>query len=173
MLNVLSFNEKIIYIGDIMKKLTLLIALSVLLYSATASAMPPKSTTKAGTDVQAAAGKDANTQTDEMTPAAAEELAPLLEERDAAREAYVGAGNEFDKVEGELQKIIKAIKAIKEEKPDAEQAALTTQYVIQATNPELQAALEETQRTNKALTAVEKAVEEVRVKHGLATPDDE
>ena len=39
MLNVLSFNEKIIYIGDIMKKFILLIALGMLFYSASGNAM--------------------------------------------------------------------------------------------------------------------------------------
>ena len=165
MLNVLSFNEKIIYIGDIMKKLTLLIALSVLLYSATASAMPPKSavqwtlqvgaeTVAAETVAEKAAAIAAAVQRAtqraaaelagfEAKKVAREELAPLLRERDVADRAF-------------------------------EEASIRLVEIPQADVPAVTAAYREATRREKEIIAIEGVIARVREKHGLSQyPADE
>ena len=103
MLNVLSFNEKIIYIGDIMKKFILLIALSVLLYSAPGYAAgnedPEEEMQKAGIDK--AFGRKAPAEAPDPVEETAEEeeaaaVVTPAEAAAAADEEYEQAKKKFE-----------------------------------------------------------------------------
>ena len=146
-----------------MKKLTLLIALSVLLYSAPGNAAgnedPEEELQKAlsGKEPAAAAAlhKDGEAQTDEMTPAAAEELAPLFEKRREAVSEHMRASIELSIIEKRLQ-----------EMPEETQDAKTTQNA-KTTQAAKRVALEKLGRTCKRWAKAQDVVERVRVKHGL------
>ena len=117
MLNILSFNEKIIYIGDIMKKLILLIALSVLLYSAPGNAGKrfTSASSKANTRSQKAESKAAR----KAEALAAAEIAKAVAEIEAV--VKIAAAERLAKLQAQVEQGAQYVAA--QEKATAEMAA--------------------------------------------------